>query len=96
MASATFFAQSVTIGWCVGGIGLFPGISKGSYVDFSGAVFEGLLASALIVDTPLQNLLKNFSLLFYKQSVPFRLFNKENDALLWLFKFIKEEASYEF
>lgn len=56
---------------------------------------SGLLASALVIDTPLQNLLTNFSLFFYKQSVPFRLFTAQNEAQLWLFKYIRQELLAE-
>lgn len=51
---------------------------------------QNLQASAVVIDSPLQKLITNFNLLFYKNVIPFRVFNKKSEAKLWLFKFVKE------
>lgn len=51
---------------------------------------ENLNSCAIVIKSPIQRILKNFSLLFYKQTIPFRLFNSTSDAKLWLFKFVLE------
>lgn len=47
---------------------------------------DGCLAKALVIKAPLRVLLTNFSLNFYHQSKPFRLFTSRNEAKMWLFK----------
>ncbi len=51
---------------------------------------QNLQASAVVIDSPLQKLITNFNLIFYKNRVPFRVFTKRSEAKLWLFQFIKE------
>lgn len=51
---------------------------------------QNLIASAVVIDSPLQKILTNFNLVFYKNAVPFRVFTKKLDAKLWLFEFIKK------
>ncbi|MFK7756534.1 MAG: hypothetical protein AB8B53_06330 [Flavobacteriales bacterium] len=55
---------------------------------------QNLLACAVIIDSPLQKILTNFSLFFYKNSVPFRIFNQEKEAQLWLFDYAKNNMEY--
>lgn len=47
---------------------------------------EGCVAKAVVINAPLRVLLKNFSLTFYRQNKPFRLFTSRNEAKMWLFK----------
>lgn len=56
---------------------------------------QNLMASAVIIESSLQKLITNFNLLFYRNSVPFRIFNKEREAQLWLFDYIKDNQKYE-
>ena len=53
-------------------------------------------ALAIVVKTPLRNLLSNISMLFYKNSVPFRLFTSRREAQLWLFDYVKDKELVEF
>ena len=46
---------------------------------------KACMAKALVIQAPLRVLLVNFSLSFYKQSRPFRLFTNRGDAKMWLF-----------
>lgn len=55
---------------------------------------QNLIASAVIIESPLQKLITNFSLFFYKNSVPFRVFNQEKEAQLWLFEYIKKSQGH--
>jgi len=57
---------------------------------------QNLLSSAVVIDSPLQKLITNFNLLFYKNTVPFRVFNKKSEAKLWLFEFVKENEKEMF
>jgi len=49
-----------------------------------------LQASAIVIDSPLQKMVTNFNLLFYRHPTPFRVFNKKSEAKLWLFEFVKK------
>ncbi len=54
---------------------------------------QNLVASAVVIDSPLQKLITNFNMLFYRNVVPFRTFTKKSEAKLWLFGFIKKNES---
>jgi hypothetical protein len=43
------------------------------------------LAKAVVLKAPLRVLLRNFSLTFYRQPQPFRLFISRSEAKIWLF-----------
>lgn len=52
----------------------------------SAEAMEGCTAKALVVNAPLRVVLTNFSMKFYRQDKPFRLFTSRNEAKMWLFK----------
>jgi hypothetical protein len=43
-----------------------------------------IMAFAIIIDSPLSRIIGNFFMGLNKPSVPAKLFNNENDALIWL------------
>lgn len=51
----------------------------------SAIAMEGCVAKAVVIPAPLRVLLLNFSLAFYRQATPFRLFSSRSDAKMWLF-----------
>lgn len=46
---------------------------------------SGCIAKAIVIKAPLRVILTNFSLSFYNQGRPFRIFASKNDAKMWLF-----------
>lgn len=69
---------------------LIPGdhllLDKQAFQYFgSEEAMRGCRAKALVIQTPLRVLLVNFSLAFYRQACPFRLFTNRSDAKMWLF-----------
>lgn len=51
---------------------------------------EGLAqtrAMAVVIQQPLRSVLTNFSLLFHRHAVPFRVFTQTAEARLWLFEY---------
>lgn len=46
---------------------------------------QGCLAKAIVMKAPLRVLLRNFSLSFYRQAVPLRMFISKSEAKMWLF-----------
>ena len=46
---------------------------------------EGCLAKAIVMKAPLRVLLRNFSLSFYRQPIPLRMFLSKSEAKMWLF-----------
>lgn len=46
---------------------------------------QDCLAKAVVLKAPLRVLLRNFSLTFYRQPQPFRLFISRSEAKIWLF-----------
>lgn len=61
-------------------------LDKDAYQKF-GAIesMEGCSAKAIVLKAPLRVLLRNFSLVFYRQSKPLRLFVSKSEAKMWLF-----------
>lgn len=57
----------------------------------SDLAMEGCIAKAVVIPAPLRVLLLNFSLAFYKQTTPFRLFSSRSDAKMWLFGHLQME-----
>ena len=48
---------------------------------------RGVLAGAIVLDSPVGSFLGNFYLLVSKPKVPARIFTKKEDAIKWLSKF---------
>lgn len=46
---------------------------------------RGCLAKAVVIKAPLRVILRNFSLGFYRQARPLRLFTSRSEAKIWLF-----------
>lgn len=59
----------------------------------SAQAMHGCSARAVVLKAPLRVLLKNFSLAFYRQKKPFRLFVSKGDAKMWLFDHLMAEVS---
>lgn len=71
------------------------------YLHFEPSAFRyfgspaGLVASsatAIVIQRPLRTILTNFSLLFQRTNVPFRVFTNKAEARLWLFTFVHVEV----
>lgn len=52
---------------------------------------EGCLAKAIVMKAPLRVLLRNFSVSFYRQKRPLRMFVLKSEAKMWLFDRLIEE-----
>lgn len=48
---------------------------------------QGVLAGAIVLDSPVGSFIGNFYLLVSKPKVPARIFTKKEDAIKWLSKF---------
>ena len=61
-------------------------LDKNAFQHFgSEECMQGCLAKAIVMKAPLRVLLRNFSLSFYRQAVPLRMFISKSEAKMWLF-----------
>lgn len=74
-------------------------IINDDYLLFENPAFEyfsskeglrNVSALAIVMHSPLRKVLTNFSLLFYRHTVPFRVFTSVDKARIWLFGYIAE------